>query len=268
VAPLDHRHLPAHLIDRLLAGLLPEPEAAAGERQAQACAECAGRLQRARQAREGFLARNPPEARARALIAGQARPPRRRHLLLWLVPTFSAVAAVVLVAALRERTGGDLPDGGPEIIAKGGAPSLAFTVRRPGSAPRPGRDGEALRAGDTLELHVGLGRFARAHLFALGAGGRAQPLFDRGLQAAGAPPTLVLDDDAAPERIVALFHDGGADLAYLRRAIAAAAGAGAAALEAPLPSVLPGAPGIELRSILVRKEPPRRSVAPDVSRTP
>jgi hypothetical protein len=257
MATLDHRHLPADLIDRLLAGVLAPEAAAAASRAEQECDLCRQRLADARQAADLFLARHPPALRARELLDRAGRT-RRRHLIVWALPALSAAAAVMLVlrGPLRPLPG---PDDG--ILAKGGGPTLDFFVQQPGSAgPRPGRSGEPLRPGDTVQPALQLGRFPGVHVFSLDARGRTQPLFDWSPAAGGPPPALVLDGEPGTERIVALFHDlprPEEALPRLRQAIAARySGPDSPGLEAE-----PGAPPPELgevavRSILIRKEAP------------
>jgi hypothetical protein len=253
MAPVDHRHLPADLIDHLLAGALPSDEVAAVERAEQDCDLCRQRLAEARQAGALFLTRNPPPLRARELL-DQVRGRRRRRIFAWVVPALSAAALAIFVLWRPALIVDD-------VIAKGGGgPALGFSVQRAGAAPRPGRSGEALRPGDTLQLQLQTGRFRAAHVFSLDAGGRARPLFDWSPDGPP-PPALVLDGTAAAERIVALFHDLPAtELARLRKVIAAGYTDVEGAPAAPSPAVV-------IRSILVRTVNGVPSAdRPDVSR--
>jgi hypothetical protein len=261
VASLEHRHVPPYLIDRLLAGVLPAEVAGAVERQEQGCDLCSARIDDARRDQDVFLARHPPEDRARELLARQVRS-RRRRRVAWVVPTLS-MAAITLFAVARGR----LPETAARSLAPA-LPSVRFSVYRPGSpGPRPGHNGEHLRGGDAVQLHLDAGRFRGAHVFSLDGQRQPRVLFDWSPAAGGDPPTLVLDDAPGLEQIVVLFHDlpdPAIELPRLRDAMAGTPPG-------------PGAPGSPPRpadgrevvtgSILIRKEgPPDAAPLPDLSR--
>jgi hypothetical protein len=264
VASLEHRHVPPYLIDRLLAGVLPAEVAGAVERQEQGCDLCSGRIDDARRDLDVFLARHPPERRARELLWRRDRGQRRRRIA-WAVPALSvvgfalfAVSRAPLVETAARRT------------LAAAEPSVRFSVFRPGSpGPRPGRSGEHLRAGDVVQLHLDAGRFRGAHVFSLDGEGRAEALYDWSPASGSDPPPFVLDDGREAEQIVVLFHelpDPAIELPRLREAMARTyPGPGAAAVPPPRP-----ADGREVvtGSILLRKEgPPDAGEPPDLSRT-
>ncbi len=194
----DHRHLPAHTIDRMLAELCSADEAVAIQSSAEACADCRGRLESARQARESFLARHPPAVQARALLAEHGRRSTSWWHRRWWVPVLSTAALASGVLLWVRPTAG--PEGAREqITAKGSAPTLGFSVRRAGRpTPEPGADGQTLRAGDVLELSLVPGDYTDVHVFAVGGDGRPQPLLDW-RPGQGRPPTLTLDDQPGPD---------------------------------------------------------------------
>jgi hypothetical protein len=231
MADVEHRHLAVHWVDRLVAGLVPPDQATALEGQAQACADCRARLDEARRACDLFLTRNPPAERARALLAEVERPvlSGRRRWLFW-APALSAACAILVVVAVTRRP----PDQRGAILEKGAGVSLGFSVKPRGALTlRPGTDGELLRSGDAIQLHLQAGPFEQARVLAVDPHGQAKPLFDW-QSGAAPPPSLVLDDSPEPEKILVIFHNGDADLAAIERG---------------------GDPGPEVavRSILIRK---------------
>jgi hypothetical protein len=264
MATLDHRHLPPYLTDRLLAGVLPPEVAAAVSRQERTCDDCRERLDQARRAMEAYLSRHPPERRARELLGLASDGRARRRALGWVLPVVSAATAVALFVLTRGELRPVAPERSSEgMVAKGGDPSLSFTVHRPGSpGPRPGRSGEALRPGDTVELHLRAGRFRGAHVFSVDDSGQPEPLFAWSPGGAGAPPAMVLGAAPEPERIVVLFHDlpdPATELPRLREAIARTyTGPGARGVEAEAESKAnirpPDGREIVTGSILIRKE--------------
>jgi hypothetical protein len=261
VASVDHRHVPPYLIDRLLVEVLPQEVAAAVGRQQQGCEVCRQRVEEAQQAHAEFIAQHPPDRCARELLARFDRA-RRRRRLAWTFPALSVVFGLFVLGRTRqpETVGGAAqPSFGPE-------PSIGFSVFRPGSpGSRPGQSGERLRAGDTVQLHLGVGHFTGAHVFSLDDQGRAEPLFDWSPSSGALPPSLVLDQTPESERIVVLFHDlpdPAVELPRLREAMASTyRGPGA-----PDPSVVSLRPrdGREIvtGSILIRKEPLASDAAP------
>ena len=253
MATIDHRHLPADLIDRHLAGLLPPDVATSVEASERTCDVCGKRAAEARRAAAHFLARNPPPLRAGDLQDRFGRA-RRRRMIVWAVPAFSAAALALLVARPRPA-----PD--DDIIAKGPAqePALDFSVDRPGSTSAlPGGSGGAFRASDALHLQLQPGRFHGVHVFSVDASGRTEPLFDWSPAAGAPPPTLVLDGAPGTERIVALFHDlldPASELPRMREVLARdLTGPGGPGLEAEPRWQPPGVRDVAVRSIVVRKE--------------
>jgi hypothetical protein len=94
-------HLSPHECDLLCAGLMPAEQAAPLREHLSGCAACAARLADAEAARAAFLVKNPPPARARALLDEAGRRPRRRW---WWLGGLSGAAAAAAAALLFMMT--------------------------------------------------------------------------------------------------------------------------------------------------------------------
>jgi hypothetical protein len=134
-------HLSPHDCDLLCAGLLGPDQATPLREHAAGCPDCAARLADAEAARAAFLVKNPPPARARALLDEVGRPRPRRWW--WLPAMGSAVAAAAVLLLLFRPSP-------PETRLKGGA--LSCRLMRGGEVlvlVEAGHTAEA-RAGDVL----------------------------------------------------------------------------------------------------------------------
>jgi hypothetical protein len=282
MSTLAHRHLPPQITDRLLAALLPDQVADAARGLGRACEVCGQLLEQAERAQADFLARHPPDRCARDLLARATPmvPPARvsrRSTLIRLAPAaLAAAAALVMIAVSRDLAPEDMavtPEaqiGGHLAIAADlpvlasaaaagptGDPSVGFSVYRAGAPVRPGSNGESLRPGDVLELHLQAGRFRAAHVFALDAAGNVRALFDWSPSGGGPPPTFTLDGHPGLQRIVVLFHelpDPLPQLARLRDAVARTYAGAVDTTEAAAPWRPVDGHEIVTGSILVRQE--------------
>src|SRR5690242_11842325 len=102
----DH-HLTSKAVDELVAGLLPEQDAAP---HLAGCAVCSQKVAVAQAARREFLARNPPALRAEELVA-KARGEFRFNR--WL-PALGLATAAALGVLLFVRT-----PPSPDVLTKG-----------------------------------------------------------------------------------------------------------------------------------------------------
>jgi len=257
------KHLPQHSLERMLADLLRPEEKELFRKHLGQCPACAARLAEARAARESFLSTNPPDIRARQLLARQVEAPRRRF---FLVPALAAAASLLLLGLLALwRVLPAVEDGPPDILTKGGL--LTFQVQRVGSkALEQGLSGDAFAAGDHLQIrvHPPAGRH-RVAVFSMDQTGRLSHLMDlEARRAMPLPSSLVVDDSPAPERVFVVFSRDPLETELVRQSAARAFLAAGGKIE-PLDSFpIEGVEGTSVGSLLIRKkysspaEPPRR----------
>lgn len=251
-------HVASHLIDRYLAGLLDEAESASLEGHVRSCAACRSRLEEARGARAAFLQANPPEIRARQLLAPGPRPARWG----WLAPLVLAPALAALLLVLRPWEASREPQ--PEVLLKGGA-LVTFEVQRAGARSGwQGRSGDRLRAGDAIRIRVDPPGPAHVTVLAVDHAGAVTRLMDvRAPGPTALPRSLVLDDAPEPEQILVVFSEAPVATEELQRMVQAAFRAASGRIEELRVPHLHGGVG-KIVSFLVRKERSPTTDRPDV----
>ena len=159
--------------------------------------------------------------RAARLPAG---PPRRRRGP-WLVAAGALAAATILVLALGNEPPAD--DG-----AQGPPPKpsvhVGFFIER-GGAIWPGRPGEIVRPGDTIQFTTTTDVPGFVAVLSVSPDGQVDVLYPEGRKAAaipagrevGLPASTILDDTLGQERIVGLFCSQAVELEPVRLALQA-----------------------------------------------
>lgn len=239
-----------HRLERFLAGDLPAADAAHVRQALRADPALAAQAAALRADDEAFAAAHPYEAVGALLFARAALQPapaagRRRwfagplRLALPLVATLAALALLLLRPAAE-------PGLGPSVRAKGAGVSGWQLVEGQAEALSPG---DALRAGDTLQLRVtttqryavvlgmdGTGTVTRY----LPVGGEESVAFGPG-QGLPLPDGFRLDDAPGPEAFVVLLSPEPLPVADLEQALYDASGDGAARalLDADLADLAP-----------------------------
>lgn len=253
---LLHRPEPApgavspHRLERFLAGDLPPADAAQVREALRADPALAAQAAALRADDEAFALAHPYEAVRAALFARAAlqpasAAPRRRwfagpfRLALPLVATLAALALLLLRPVAE-------PELGPSVRAKGAGVTGWQLVEGQAEALFPG---DALRAGDTLQLRVtttqryavvlgmdGTGTVTRY----LPVGGEESVAFGPG-QGLPLPDGFRLDDAPGPEAFVVLLSPEPLPVADLEQALHDASGDGAARalLDADLADLAP-----------------------------
>ena len=70
-------HIPIHVIDKYVAGLLGKQESVLLEEHVRTCTACDHKLAQALEDRAAFLRANPPEIRSRQLVEANRHPVHR-----------------------------------------------------------------------------------------------------------------------------------------------------------------------------------------------
>jgi hypothetical protein len=215
-------------LDELVSGdLAGLPREAALRGHIDGCARCRERL-------SAFEAVEPPPA---ALLLprvkeASARPPRpRRWPFAVVIMTMGAAVAAAFAVMVRPSRG---PEVGAEERTKGGLALTVLVKRAGGAVETVTRDG-TLRPGDEMRFSLAIGRPGYAVVLGLDAapsvtlyapyaspGAAARPIKLDGAGKTALPGSIVADETAGAERVVAVLCDGATPPEALRaRALAA-----------------------------------------------
>jgi len=206
-------HLSTLALHKLRYGELSDSERAHAAEHLQQCALCSERLAVQERDRTAFSMRQVPPALRRG--APVSRPLLRS---IWFPLGLLAAAAIALLLVRPVDT---VPSGTPQTQFKGELPAIEVWVDL-GQGPRLLRPGEALQAGDRVQLKVDA---TDAPFIALaGRDGRGLvevygsfPGGTDGLQSA--PFGLVLDDAPGPQELFVLTSERPLDDAAVKAAV-------------------------------------------------
>lgn len=233
-------------LERLLAGELPDAEAARVRAAVAAEPRLAHQLAALEADTQAFRAEVPYAGfRIEHERRAQARTQKRAGgWLRWLAAPSLAVAmgaaSLWLVGIKPEATG---PSDGATIEStrsKGASVGLSYGVRE-GSTARPGIPGERLGAGAVVQLRYDAGAYSHMAVLTVTASGEVGVLYPVAGQVMASPPagpaaalpfSLKLDGEPGAERFVAVYGNGPLSLDPVRAALAEA-GPAAKALELP-----------------------------------
>ncbi|MGA9521184.1 MAG: DUF4384 domain-containing protein [Myxococcaceae bacterium] len=203
-------------LDRLLAGELDGQEQGKSARaHLELCSECSARYRELTARQAGF----PQEVWVAGEVARAKR--RTRGPQLWRVagPTLGLAAAAALLLVVVPQV-----EEGSERI-KGGL-SLRVFKRNTAGAVTELASGESAAAGDQLRLEVGTPRMGYVRVVGIDSAGHVTVYYpEKGEEIATAPigktmlpGSIVLDDTAGTERLVALLCETPVDVARVREA--------------------------------------------------
>jgi hypothetical protein len=193
-------HLTPFTLDGLDMGALSADEAAQARAHLQACAECAARLEQARQVGRHFTAHIQPRALAR-LGLGPARRFRR-----WSLALLAPVAVALAIFAYLPRK--------PILGIKGG-PTISIFARRNTDVFEV-RAGQRLRPDDQLRFVVMPGAHRYLLIASRDGSGQASVYFPIGGERSAPvepnrrqelPSSVILDSTRGRETLFAVFSD-------------------------------------------------------------
>ncbi len=258
---MERNRTPDWLLERLVAGDLPDSEAAEIQRRVAAEPDGPQRLAAIRASNEAILAAHPAPRLAAAIrhrAEGQA--PKKRRFSPFALTLAAPAVAIFLVVFLQDTTpdvpGEQLP---PEVIRlKGDGPKLLVHRQRAGEPERVAEGSEA-RARDLLQLSYQAGGAAYGVVVSVdGNGNVTRHLPANGTTAAALDPdgavalpaSYELDDAPAFERF---FLVSAAAPFSVEQVVDAAAWLAKSA--APESGELPLPPSLRQTSFLVKKVP-------------
>ena len=204
------RPIPEALLERYLAGDLPDAERAALEQRLEASPEDRARLDALRADSAAYLIKHPPGPLA-AKLEAQGSTPKR---WAWLLAPLAAVAAGALFFAIPR------PAAEPEVTLKG---ELAFSAWRqlPGHGAERLESGAVVLPGDKVRFEVRAADEGFVAVLSRDAQGRVTVYYPyEGKQAEAylpkapiLPGAIALDDTPGAEELWALFSRRGFPLA-------------------------------------------------------